>query len=290
MKAIATFGLLGLAVFSVWFPSIRVGKQLAVPPWPFVFTAAVGAGVFSGYVGWVGVIALAAFAILVYFAKQPFSSRVLRALAGALVTIAALAMGMHFVPGFQHAVLVPAVKISEDAPPYNLHASFDKASVGLFLVALMAHRVRSFSEWRCVLSRTWPIVLATTACVIAAGLALDFVRPDPKLSPYAPIFLFTNLLFTCVTEEAFFRGFLQERLAARLKSIRYGTIIAVVCVGILFGIAHFAGGPTYVLLASIAGIGYGWAYASTQKIEAAILTHISLNTVHFLGFTYPYLQ
>jgi membrane protease YdiL (CAAX protease family) len=290
MRSIATFGLLGLAICSVWFPPIRIGKQLALPPWPLLFVAAVVAGLFSGHVAWVGVMALAAFAILVYFAKQPLPSRALRAIAGALVIIGSLALGMHFVPGFHHAVLIPAVKISAEAPPYNLHASFDKASVGLFLVALMSHRVNSRSEWRPVLGRTLPIVLATTACVITAGAALAFVRPDPKLSQYAPIFLATNLLFTCVTEEAFFRGFLQERLAARLKSVRFGSFIAVVSAGILFGLAHFAGGLTYVLLASIAGIGYGWAYASTKRIEAAILTHISVNAVHFFGFTYPYLQ
>jgi membrane protease YdiL (CAAX protease family) len=211
-------------------------------------------------------------------------------MATALVIIAALALGMHLVPGFQHALLVPVVQISAGAPPYNLHASFDKASVGLLLVALLAHRVRSRSEWPLVLRSAWPIVLATVALVITAGVALRYVRLDPKLSQYAPIFLATNLLFTCVSEEAFFRGLLQESLAARLKSIRFGSLIAVVCAGVLFGLAHFGGGPTYVLLASIAGIGYGWAYAATKRIEAAILTHISVNAVHFFGFTYPYLQ
>jgi membrane protease YdiL (CAAX protease family) len=290
MKSTITFGLLGLAICSVWFPPIRFGKQMALPPWPLLFIAAVVAGLFSGYVTWVGTMILAAFAILVYFAKKPLPSRAWRAIAGVLVLIAALALGLHVLPGYQPAVLVPAVRISAEAPPYNLHASFDKASVGIFLVALLSNRVRSHSEWRLVLERTWPIALATTACVITAAVAAGFVRLDPKLSQYTPVFLATNLLFTCVTEEAFFRGFLQERMAGLLKSIRFGSFIAVVCAGILFGLAHFRGGPTYVVLASIAGIGYGYAYAFTKRIEAAILTHISVNAVHFLGFTYPYLK
>jgi len=37
----------------------------------------------------------------------------------------------------------------------------------------------------------------------------------------------------------------------------------------------------------VAGIGYGWAYRRTGRIEASILTHFSLNSLHFLLFTYP---
>ena len=55
----------------------------------------------------------------------------------------------------------------------------------------------------------------------------------------------------------------------------------------LFGVAHLAGGAVYVALAAVAGIGYGWIYASTRSIAAAILAHAGLNTVHFLLFSYP---
>ena len=58
----------------------------------------------------------------------------------------------------------------------------------------------------------------------------------------------------------------------------------------LFGLAPAAGGPAYVALATVAGVGYGWIYQKTSRIEASMLTHFALNTVHFLGFTYPALQ
>jgi membrane protease YdiL (CAAX protease family) len=285
-----TFGLLGLAICSVWFPPIQFGKHAALPPWPLLFIAAVVAGLFSGYVTWVGTIALFSFAILVYLAKEPLPNRALRAIAGVLVIIAALALALHVVPGYRPAVLIPGVKISADAPPFTLRANFDKASVGLLLVALLSNRVRSHSEWRFVFKRTWPIAGVTTALVVTVALAGSFVALDPKLSQYTPVFFATNLLFTCVAEEAFFRGFLQERLTSLLKHVRFGSPIAVVCVALLFGLAHLGGGPTYMLFASMAGIGYGWVYASTRRIEVPILLHFSLNAVHFLGFTYPYLQ
>jgi membrane protease YdiL (CAAX protease family) len=57
--------------------------------------------------------------------------------------------------------------------------------------------------------------------------------------------------------------------------------------GSAFGLAHLSGGLVYVVLAAAAGIGYGWIYARTRSIGAAIAAHAGLNTVHFALFTYP---
>ena len=40
-------------------------------------------------------------------------------------------------------------------------------------------------------------------------------------------------------------------------------------------------------VASAAGLGYGWIYASTRSIGAAVAVHAGLNTIHFLFFSYP---
>jgi membrane protease YdiL (CAAX protease family) len=42
-----------------------------------------------------------------------------------------------------------------------------------------------------------------------------------------------------------------------------------------------------VLLATIAGTGYGLAYQRSGRVEMAILTHFAVNATHFLLFTYP---
>jgi len=52
-------------------------------------------------------------------------------------------------------------------------------------------------------------------------------------------------------------------------------------------LAHYMGGNNYILLATVAGVGYGWVYRHTGRIEASILTHFSLNSLHLLLFTYP---
>ena len=52
--------------------------------------------------------------------------------------------------------------------------------------------------------------------------------------------------------------------------------------------AHLAGGITYVLLATVAGIGYGTAYHLTGRVEAGIVVHFLLNLSHLVLFSYPF--
>jgi membrane protease YdiL (CAAX protease family) len=84
-----------------------------------------------------------------------------------------------------------------------------------------------------------------------------------------------------------FRGFIQRELTLALRGVRAGSAIAIAVGAVLFGFAHFAGGISYVVLATAAGLGYGIVYHRAQSIEMAMLAHFALNTVHFLLFTYP---
>jgi hypothetical protein len=100
---------------------------------------------------------------------------------------------------------------------------------------------------------------------------------------FAPI----NLFFTCLAEEAFFRGFVQQELSRVGSRPALAAGAALIIGALLFGLAHFAGGLNYVLAATVAGLGYGWAFMRTQRIEAAMAVHFGVNAVHFLLFTYP---
>jgi hypothetical protein len=147
--------------------------------------------------------------------------------------------------------------------------------------------IRARGAWLPMLRRTAPVLVATLVVVLGAGTALGYVRPDVKWTPLTPWFLALNLLFTCVTEEAFFRGFVLGGLARGMARWRYGTFVAVVVSTVLFGLAHARGGPALVVLAALAGLGYAAAYLRSGRIEGAILTHFALNAVHFVAFTYP---
>jgi membrane protease YdiL (CAAX protease family) len=142
-------------------------------------------------------------------------------------------------------------------------------------------------EWRDILKRALPIAVFTFVAVLGVAVAIGFVKFDFKFTQITVLFLVTNLFFTVVAEETFFRGFLQDRLANSLARYRFGEAFAVLSSALLFGLAHVGGGATVMYLAALAGLGNAYAYKVTKRVEAAIFVHILLNAVHFIAFTYP---
>ena len=95
------------------------------------------------------------------------------------------------------------------------------------------------------------------------------------------------MLLVAFPEEALFRGYVQANLD-RLFSSRwpFGQWLAILIAAVLFGLAHFQGGGGLIVLAGIAGIGYGAAYR-WGGLQGSVLTHFLLNLTHFSLFTYP---
>jgi uncharacterized protein len=284
-----TFGLLALSICSVWLAPLQVRQKRALPVWPFLFVGAIAAGLSFGYLRLSAILSLGVLVLAAFLATQASVNRAAQAILTTLSVLMALALALHQFPGFNNPTLIANVKFSADAAPFTQFVNFDKGAAGLVLLAFFCARANASSQWREMFGRTYPIVLTTAAVVIGVSLVMGQIRPDVKLPSYAPVFLAINLFFTCVAEEAFFRGLLQDRLAKNLatRHFRGGGLIAVACCALLFGLAHAAGGPWYVLVSTLAGLGYGYAYAAVQRIEAPILVHFAVNAVHFLGFTYP---
>jgi membrane protease YdiL (CAAX protease family) len=278
-----SFGTLALSVLLLWCPPIGAQR---VPAWPFALALACLAGVAAGYLDWRAPLWIAAYAGLACWARDAGRAWV-RTVLLVLTGSAAFLFALHRFPGFYNPVLVDGIHLSPDAPPYSLRANFDTAAAGIVLMGVFCQPIRGRAEWLVMLRRVWPLMLSTLVVVLGTGWALGYVRPDLKWTPYAPLFLLLNLLFTCVTEEAFFRGLLLERMARAMSGWRGGAVLATALSSLLFGLAHAGGGAALVLLATIAGLHYGAAYLVSRRIEGAILTHFLLNAVHFLAFTYP---
>lgn len=280
----AAFGLLGLSICAVWMSPANA--RVAKSPWLWLFAGAIASALISGYLTAAALAALGMLGLLARLAgrAQPgWQGRVYDALTAGL----ALALALHWLPGFNNPVLIAGAVFSADAAPFTQSANFDKAAAGLILLAFLCKRAANASDWRAILRRAAPVAGATCAAAMIAAGAIGYVRLDPKLPAYTAIFLAVNLLFTCIPEEAFFRGFLQERIARALERAPRRRLLCVACSALLFGIAHAAGGAAYVVLATIAGVGYAYSYAITQRVEAPILVHFAVNAVPFLGFTYP---
>jgi membrane protease YdiL (CAAX protease family) len=271
----ATYIALLISILSLW---------LARPIWGAVFIVAIGLGYASGVLAglaavWMGL--LAVFCLL--YRKKKF--RIVSVLG--IITLALL-LALHALPGFNNYRVANGLVLSPGAAPYSLYLNFDKTAAGLLILGILhPPLLRTGAEWRTALRRAAPILILNIVVLIPIGLALGYLRFDPKWTAFFWIWAPVNLFFTCLSEEAFFRGFIQRELSSLSPRLAPGPWPAVAASALLFGLAHFAGGWSYVLLAAIAGIGYAWVYQRTQRIEMSMLAHFALNATHFLLLTYP---
>jgi membrane protease YdiL (CAAX protease family) len=284
-ELMAAFGALALAVLALWIPApaVRGNRDWA---WCGVLLLACAVGKAAGVLDARGLAATFFYLALAFGARTAERAWVRIPLL-VLTGVCAFLFALHRFPGFHNPVLADGVRVSPGAAPFTLHANFDTAVAGIVLMGVFCAPIRARADWLPMLRRTAPVLLATLVVVLGAGTVFGYVRPDVKWPPLTPWFLGLNLLFTCVTEEAFFRGFILGGLARGLERRRWGTAVAVIVSTALFGLAHARGGPALVVLAALAGLGYAAAYLRSGRIEGAILTHFALNAVHFVAFTYP---
>lgn len=283
---IATFGFLILAICAVWASPINLGSRLRVAPWMALYGAAVVCGVLAGHLAWQAVLGLMAFVAIAYVASTT-TNRPLVIATRVLTGLFVVALYANLIPGFTDVTLAKDMVVSENAKAFTHHAKFGPISTGLVLLAFFCAPIRSAQQWRDLLRQVAPIIGLTLVCVLGCGVVIGYLRPDFKFTPYTSTYLVANLFFTCVAEEAFFRGFLQEQLTRAMSPWRYGAHLATVIGVGLFGIAHARGGPSLILLATLAGGFYTLGYIKTKRVEGAILTHFAVNATHFLAFTYP---
>ena len=278
------FLFLLIAVFGLWLNrAIWIGALLAAIIAGYFSAALQGAAAL-----WIAV--LVALAIAYQRARDGGSpnKRAWQVLAGVAFFLYALTMGLSLLPGFNRVELVAPMVLSTNAAPYSIAVGFPKVVTGIVILGLINPLlVRSWSELTRVLVRALPIYAITAAVGMAVVVLMGYSSFAPKWTSVFLLFAPVNLFFTCLAEEAFFRGFIQHELANIGARRALAAGIALVAAAALFGLAHFAGGLSYVIAAAVAGLGYGWAFMRDRRIEAAMLVHFGVNATHFLLFVYP---
>ena len=143
-------------------------------------------------------------------------------------------------------------------------------------------------EWNSSIGSTGLLsFLIFSAVAIPLGLQIGFIHytflPSKLLTAPA---LFAGIFFlTAIPEEFLFRGLVQNWLE-RLTSSR---ILSLLFAAIVFGAAHLNNGPPvpnykYFLMASIAGIIYGWAWQRTRSLVCSGLVHSLVDTLWSVFF------
>ena len=118
-----------------------------------------------------------------------------------------------------------------------------------------------------------------TICLYALGSRLA-----PLRASVAAVLLSTS---AALCEELAFRGLLQTLAATTLAALgvpaRACVALAVAAQAVLFGILHsYTPSPVYVVAASLAGVCFGAAYASTANLAVPIIMHFAVDFVSFM--------
>lgn len=124
-----------------------------------------------------------------------------------------------------------------------------------------------------------PALLATLIFALVGvpiGLATGFLQWHPRVewvtTVVAPLAIY---LATGVPEEFLFRGLIQNALE------QWFARAALPLAAVIFGLAHLPD-MRYVVLATLAGVAYGWVYMKTRKITAAAITHALVDWIWVL--------
>lgn len=150
---------------------------------------------------------------------------------------------------------------------------------GLFL-CLVACPVDGIGYTFRLRRREFAIALLATGVYAFAGLpiglATGFLEWQPRIDVVSVLVVpLAIYLVTAVPEEFLFRGLIQNALARSIGRA------ALPVASVIFGLAHLPD-PRYVLLATLAGLAYGWVYARTGRITASAVTHALVDWIWVL--------
>ena len=225
------------------------------------------------------VAALVSLAGLLLAWRTPGLPQPWRGVALTLVLLWAMALTLHLVPGFDNLKVLDRVQAGPASVPFTLYLNLDKPLIffGLLLAWPALLGPGGTMRWRPL-----ALLILPLAALLITAWQLGALKPDVGLPHWWWLFAFNNLVFTCVAEEALFRGLIQQGVASRSKPW-----LSLLVASLLFGSAHLAGGPLLVLFAALAGACYGLAFQLSGRLSVAILLHFLFNFAHLALFTYP---
>lgn len=261
---------------------------MSLIPWPYLALLSLGyaLAVVYGQLAWTAAISVALLLFAGYAVRQQ-QTPVGHFLGHALFMVLAVALALHWMPGFFNGRAIPAQRFTDDAAPFAMYLNQDKPLIGFWLLLacpwIIGRRSLRLSAYATALGLTLSAVLA-----LGGAMLLGMIQWAPKWPEQAWLWVFNNLLLVTLVEEALFRGYIQGGLSRRFRHLGHGDNLALLLASLLFGLVHIGAGWQWVLLSGLAGLGYGLAYRF-GGLGAAVATHFGLNLLHFALFTYPML-
>jgi len=260
--------------------ALSPAKRLAV----LLLLLATLLGFFQDVLNWPAFIVLTVIALPVWLRVENPGNRPALIISEAALVLMAGGLFLHLLPGFHNPVQVENVQAGPRSVPFGFSYNFDKALIPFVLLACLPSLFRTQKcpprNKLCWLLLLVAIPLLLYVAVFAGGLAVELHWPE-----WLGTFVLANLFFVSLAEEAFFRGYLQQRLRQKM-----GGVAALLIASLLFGLAHLPGGTLLAIFAALAGVIYGLAWHWSGRLWVATAVHFLFNLTHLLFFTYPALQ
>lgn len=216
-------------------------------------------------------------------------SRLLKTILFLIIILLISGFLIHIIPGFANSLVIDKERLSPLSCPFSMYLNFDKtiAALVIYITSGLSILEKPVDK-KSILYTTFYLSLCA-GLVSILGILTGYIKFEPKLPDILPIWVLNNLLFVCMAEEVIFRGFVQTHLKKFFNEKTNFQTLHITITSLIFGLAHFKGGVLYVILASICGWFYGYAYERTNRILCAMLVHFGLNLIHLTLFTYPVL-
>jgi hypothetical protein len=205
-------------------------------PWTYLALLSIGYGLalIYGHLGWLSAIS---FALLLFagFAVRQQQVPVGRYLGHGLFIFLAVALAMHWLPGFFNGRAIDPQRFTDDAVPFAMYLNQDKPLIGFWLLLIcpwiVGRRSLRLSVYATALALTVSAVLA-----LGGALLLGVISWAPKWPDQSWLWVLNNLLLVTLVEEALFRGYIQGGLSRQFKHLPYGDNLALLLASMLFGL------------------------------------------------------
>ncbi len=277
------FTLMILSILSMWMvKKIYVWGSLLVLSYLLAWLA--------GIVNGIGLIPIAILFVCHYGISLNLSgwTRFCLVMVAAVVSFG---LNWHLIKGFTNPLIGKGIMISPDGIPYNWYMNFDKPFIGLFVLGLYLPLIQTKKRFIEVIFSALLWTIPAALILLGWTFYANIITWDIKWFGFFPLFLLLNFFLVVIPEEAFYRGFLQREITLQLKNKAAG-FLAILVVSLLFAGSHLMFVPSFgfFIASMLAGFAYGGIYLITGAIESSIVTHICINALHLILFTYPALR
>lgn len=206
-----------------------------------------------------------------------------------LISSITILIFLHKIPGYNNLPILNKIKLNENSAPFSIWLNFDKPMIVIFLLLLSPLTITlCLQDYKKIFKEGWMFFLVLPLLLIIAGIIANYVKFDFKIPAVTGLWTINMLFFTCLSEELFFRYFLQNNLENFFQKFKYKHSISLIVTSIAFVFIHDLRSSNYIALVFITSIFYGLIYKKTDRIESAILLHFLVNLIHFLFLSYPY--